>query len=53
MGSRNIFFEMAQLKDLTPSEWQIVTFILNNPQKVRDMSIVELGANTIEDKKWC
>lgn len=46
MGSRNIFLEMAQLKDLTPSERQIVTFILNNPQKVCDMSIVELGANT-------
>lgn len=44
--SKNIFLEMTQLKDLTSSERQVIKYILNNPQKVCNMSIVELGANS-------
>lgn len=46
MVNRNIFIEMSHIKDLTPSERQIITFILNNPQIACQMNIVELGANT-------
>lgn len=44
--SKNIFHEMTHLKDLTSSERQVIKYILSNPQKVCNMSIVELGANS-------
>lgn len=46
MTSRNIFLEMEQLKDLSPSERNVISYILENPQDVCEMSIVELGANS-------
>lgn len=46
MNDTNIFLEMTKLKDLPPSERQVIEYVLNNPQKVCNMSIVELGVNT-------
>lgn len=46
MNSKNIFLEMTQLKDLTPSERQVINYILKNPKNICNMNIVELGANS-------
>lgn len=46
MQNENIFKIMRDLKDLPFSERQVVEFILSEPEKVCNMTIVELGANT-------
>lgn len=46
MSKQNIFLEMAGLKDLTTSERFIIDYILENPSKIGNMTIVELGAQT-------
>ncbi len=42
----SIFLKMKQIKDLSPSERQIVNFILKDPQKASAMGIVELAEET-------
>lgn len=39
----NIYISMKMIKDLPPSERQVVNFILENPQDVTGMGIVELS----------
>lgn len=46
MKKMNIFMQMHQLKDLPASERHVIDYILKHPQKVCEMTIVELGANT-------
>ena len=43
---KNIYFELKNIKDLSPSERQIVDYILNNPNNVLYLGIVALGAST-------
>lgn len=42
----NILIQMAEIKDLSPSERHVVDFILENYQDVVNMGIVELGEKT-------
>ncbi|MGM9972723.1 MAG: MurR/RpiR family transcriptional regulator [Clostridiaceae bacterium] len=42
----NLLFEMRRVKDLSPSERQVVTFILDNPEKICNMGIVEVAQIT-------
>lgn len=46
MERHNIFLEMSQLRDLSPSERQVVDFVLQHPEQALELSIVALGANT-------
>ena len=42
----NLLFEMRRVKDLSPSERQVVKFILDYPEKACNMGIVEVARNT-------
>ncbi len=53
----NILVQMAEIKDLSPSERHVVDFILSNYQEVCNMGIVELGeksfTSTTTVKRLC
>ena len=42
----NILIQMAEIKDLSPSERHVVDYILEHYQEVCSMGIVELGEKT-------
>ena len=42
----NILIQMAEIKDLSPSERHVVEFILEHYEDVGNMGIVELGEKT-------
>lgn len=42
----NILLKMKQIKDLSPSERQVVNFILNDPESAANMGIVEIAQKT-------
>ncbi len=42
----NILLKMKQIKDLAPSERQVVDFILADPKRAADMGIVEIARQT-------
>lgn len=44
--NKNVYFELKKIKDLPPSERQIVDFILTNPTEVISLGVVALGAIT-------
>ena len=42
----NLLLRMKRIQDLSPSERQIVNYILNDPENVAVMGIVELAHKT-------
>lgn len=46
VGMGNILIQMAEIKDLSPSERHVVDYILEHYQEVCSMGIVELGEKT-------
>lgn len=42
----NILLKMKQIKDLSPSERQVVNFILSDPERAANMGIVEVAQKT-------
>lgn len=42
----NLFLQMKQIKDLSPSERQVVNYILEEPEQALNMGIVEIAQKT-------
>lgn len=42
----NLLMKMKRIKDLSPSERQVVNFILNNPGEAANMGVVEIAQRT-------
>ncbi len=42
----NLLMKMKRIKDLSPSERQVVNFILNNPSEAANMGVVEIAQRT-------
>ena len=42
----NLLLKMKRIKDLSPSERQVVNYILNDPESIANMGIVEMAGKT-------